>query len=68
MEEITRKYVKRCAQTYLEGGQSLPWAVGTITRSGLDPQQIRAILSELRGYGSLGAWQQLMEAVYADLP
>lgn len=63
LDETVIRYVRNCARTYLEGGQSLPWVMGCITRSGLPLDRAAAVLNELRGYGNARALRALNEAL-----
>lgn len=63
LDETVTRYVRNCARTYLEGDQSLRWAVGCIARSGFSPGQVAPILNDLRGYGKPQAWCALERAL-----
>jgi len=63
LNQAVTRYVRNCARTYLEGEQSLKWAMGCITHSGLSLQGVETVLDDLRGYGNPRAWQALNEAL-----
>lgn len=62
---IVERYVRGCTRAYLEGGQSLRWVIGCITRSGLSPREANWVISQLRGHGSVGAWCALQRGLTA---
>ena len=63
LDQTVTRYVRNCARTYLEGGQSLRWVIACITRSGLPLDRATAVLNELRAYGNPQAWRAFNEAL-----
>lgn len=63
LDQTVTRYVRNCARAFLEREQSLPWAVGCITHSGLSLREVETVLKDLRSYANPQAWQALNEAL-----
>jgi hypothetical protein len=63
---IVYNYILKCVRAFLEGQHSLKWVLGCLRRSGADPQVIRQVVLQAKGYGDANRWDSLAHEIFAE--
>ncbi len=63
LDQIVHTYAQNCVRSVLEGRQTLNWVCGCLRHSGANPQLIRRVILQTKGYGDANRWTQLARGV-----